>query len=78
MVILDLVLLLDDVYLQERPKAGQERGNHLYRRLAPSQSRMKPFRGRLHQDEMEFDFLQNVWRASQSKLMDNVSQMSGL
>lgn len=50
MVILDLVLLRDDVYLQERPQAGQERGNHLYRRLAPSQSRMKPFRGRLHQD----------------------------
>lgn len=73
-----LELLLDDVYLQERPRAGQERGNHLYRRLAPSQSRMKPFHWRLHQDEIEFDFLQNVWLRSQSKLMDSVSQMAAL
>lgn len=27
---------------------------------------------------MEFDFLQNVWLGSQSNLMDNGSQMSGL
>lgn len=78
MIILDSELLLGDVYLQERPQAGQEGGNHLYRRLAPSQSWMKPFRGRLHQDEMEFDFLQNIWLVSQSKLMDDVSQMLGV
>lgn len=74
MITLDLKLLLDDVYLQERAQTGQERGNRLYRRLAPSQSRMKPFHGRLHQN----DFLQNVWLGNQSKLIDNVSQMSGL